>query len=186
MSDGLYQFDRKKLETYLQSHIDGFGDLQEMTKFSDGQSNPTYKLVSSTGDYVLRAKPPGKLLGSAHQVDREFRVMQALTVTKVPVPEMFHLSGDDSPLGVMFFVMKFVDGRILWDPALPKATVSERGQYFDAMNTALADRKSTRLNSSHVVTSYAVFCLKKKKPHLTPPPPPPQTTTSQHTYAQPE
>ncbi|MGE4612409.1 MAG: phosphotransferase family protein [Paracoccaceae bacterium] len=139
MSDGLYQFNRKELETYLQSHIDGFGDLQEMTKFSDGQSNPTYKLVSSTGDYVLRAKPPGKLLGSAHQVDREFRVMQALAVTKVPVPEMFHLSGDDSPLGAMFFVMKFVGGRILWDPALPKATVSERRQYFDVMNTALAD-----------------------------------------------
>ena len=147
MPQGLYTFDRSALETYLRENIDGFGDLKEMTKFSDGQSNPTYRLVTTQGDYVLRAKPPGKLLGSAHQVDREYRVMQALADTAVPVPKVYHLSGDDSPLGAMFFIMEFVDGRILWDPALPNATEAERGQFFDAMNRTLADLHSVDINA---------------------------------------
>lgn len=145
MPHGLYTFDDKELEDYLHKNVDGFGKLQSMTKFSDGQSNPTYKLVSTRGDYVLRAKPPGKLLGSAHQVDREYRVMQALADTPVPVPKTYHLSDEGSPLGAMFFVMEFVDGRILWNPALPKSTASERTQIFNSMNQALADLHSVDL-----------------------------------------
>lgn len=148
MPHGLYIFDDTELENYLCENIDGFGKLQTMTKFSDGQSNPTYRLVSTGGEYVLRAKPPGKLLGSAHQVDREYRVMQALADTPVPVPETYHLSSDDSPLGTMFFVMEFIDGRILWDPALPKSTAPERSKIFDSMNQALADLHSVDIDAS--------------------------------------
>lgn len=138
MSDDLYEFDKLELEKYLQDNVKKFGTLSSMDKFSDGQSNPTYKIVSSNGNYVLRAKPPGKLLGSAHQVDREFTVMNALKNSDVPVPRMHHLSKDDSPLGSMFFIMDFVDGNILWDPALPKANKAQRSEYFNEMNKTLA------------------------------------------------
>ncbi len=148
MPHGLYTFDDKELENYLRQNMDGFGKLQSMTKFSDGQSNPTYRLVSTGGEYVLRAKPPGKLLGSAHQVDREYRVMRALANTPVPVPKTYHLTGEDSPLGAMFFVMEFIDGRILWDPALPKSTATERTRIFNSMNQALADLHSVDLQAT--------------------------------------
>lgn len=129
------------LAPYLANLIDGFGSLASVEKFSGGQSNPTYKLVTDTGAYVLRAKPPGELLKSAHQVDREYRVMKALQDTDVPVPRMLHLSDEDSPIGRMFFVMEFLEGRILWDPALselPEDANAERGAIYDAMNRSLA------------------------------------------------
>jgi aminoglycoside phosphotransferase (APT) family kinase protein len=88
---------------------------------------------------VLRAKPPGQLLKSAHQVDREYRVMKALAGTDVPVPPVLHLSPEDSPIGRMFYVMQFLEGRILWDPALPEIGSSgERSAIYDAMNRTLA------------------------------------------------
>ncbi len=96
----------------------GFENLHEIRKFETGQSNPTYLVTADSGKYVLRAKPPGELLKSAHQVDREFRVMKALANTKVPVPRVYALSNEDSPIGRMFFVMDYLDGRIFWDPAL--------------------------------------------------------------------
>ena len=131
--------DESVLGPYLSGHIDGFGTLTGIVKFNAGQSNPTYLLNTSTGRFVLRAKPPGALLKSAHQVDREYRVMKALENTDVPVPRMLHLSGEDSPIGRQFFVMEFLDGRILWDPALGEiATNAERGAIYDSMNATLA------------------------------------------------
>jgi len=132
----MHQYDHATLERYLQDHIEGFGALKAVEKFSDGQSNPTYKLVTPDRAYVLRAKPPGTLLKSAHAVDREYRVMKALYDTDVPVPRVLHLSGEESPMGPQFFVMEMVEGRIFWDPALPDET--DRGAYYDAMNGALA------------------------------------------------
>ena len=118
--------------------IPGFGGLQSATKFSDGQSNPTYLLTAGEKRYVLRAKPPGQLLASAHQVDREFRVLKALHGSAVPVPEALYLSPEQSSIGRMFYVMSHVDGRILWDPALPDETVEGRRAIYDAMNRVLA------------------------------------------------
>ncbi|MEL6691110.1 MAG: phosphotransferase, partial [Pseudomonadota bacterium] len=94
----MHSYDHAELEAYLNANVPGFGRLDEIEKFSGGQSNPTYRLRSGAASYVLRAKPPGKLLPSAHAVDREFRVMSALS-GHVPVPAMLHLSGESTPLG---------------------------------------------------------------------------------------
>ena len=134
------QLDLEKLRPCLENEISGFGTLLQVEKFSGGQSNPTYLLKTTSKQYVLRAKPPGGLLKSAHQVDREFRVMKALETTGVPVPKMFHLSAEDSILGRMFFVMEYLDGRIFWDPALSEIAEDDnpqRGAVYDAMNAAL-------------------------------------------------
>jgi aminoglycoside phosphotransferase (APT) family kinase protein len=131
--------DAAALGPYLEANVLGFRGLRAVEKFKAGQSNPTYRLSADSGDYVLRAKPPGQLLKSAHQVDREFRVIKALGAAGFPVPEVLHLSGDDSPIGRMFYVMAFVDGRILWDPALSEISdTAERGAIYDAMNETLA------------------------------------------------
>lgn len=137
MSDPV--LDQAALAPYLEANIPGFSELAAVEKFKSGQSNPTYVLTAASGRYVLRAKPPGQLLKSAHQVDREFRVMSALAGTAVPVPAMLHLSAEDSPIGRMFYVMDFLDGRIFWDPALPEARDNEeRAAIYDAMNETLA------------------------------------------------
>lgn len=131
--------DSAALGPYLADRISGFGRLLDITQFKAGQSNPTYLLVATGGKFVLRAKPPGALLKSAHQVDREYRVMKALWGTAVPVPRVLHLSEEESPIGRMFFVMDFLDGRVLWDPALPEASGNiERAAISDAMNATLA------------------------------------------------
>jgi aminoglycoside phosphotransferase (APT) family kinase protein len=131
--------DPAALAPYLERAISGFAGLRSIEKFKAGQSNPTYLLVADSGRYVLRAKPPGQLLKSAHQVDREFRVMRALAATGVPVPRMLHLATDGSPIGRMFYVMECVEGRIFWDPALPDAAGNaERAAIYDAMNATLA------------------------------------------------
>lgn len=134
----MHKYDHDELERYLQTHVAGFGALDSVDKFGDGQSNPTYKLTSGDTAYVLRAKPPGKLLKSAHAVDREYRVMKALADTDVPVPHMYHLSGDETPMGTQFIVMEMMDGRIFWDPALPGMTNDERAAVYDQMNLTLA------------------------------------------------
>ncbi|RUX92506.1 phosphotransferase family protein [Mesorhizobium sp. M7D.F.Ca.US.004.01.2.1] len=131
--------DQAALAPYLEANIPGFSGLAAIEKFKSGQSNPTYLVTAASGRYVLRAKPPGQLLKSAHQVDREFRVMGALAGTAVPVPRMLHLSDEASPIGRMFYVMDFLDGRIFWDPALPEAGGNEeRAAIYDAMNDTLA------------------------------------------------
>lgn len=135
--------DDEALAPWLQANIPGFEELHEIRKFDTGQSNPTYLIVAESGRYVLRAKPPGELLKSAHQVDREYRVMKALQDTAVPVPRVIALCGDEhSPIGRMFFVMEFLDGRIFWDPALHELVGNDanrlRGEIYDSMNAALA------------------------------------------------
>ncbi len=127
------------LADWLESHVPGFSGLRSVEKFSTGQSNPTYRLRAASGDHVLRAKPPGRLLKSAHMVEREYRVMRALAASEVPVPQVLALAEDDaSPIGRAFFVMAHVRGRIFWDPALPGLASDERGALYDAMNETLA------------------------------------------------
>jgi aminoglycoside phosphotransferase (APT) family kinase protein len=131
--------DQAALGPYLEAHVDGFSGLQAIEKFATGQSNPSYLVKARSGRYVLRAKPPGALLRSAHQVDREYRVMQALAGSGVPVPRVFHLSEEASPIGRMFYVMAFVDGKIFWDPALPEVLDNVfRTSIYEAMNATLA------------------------------------------------
>lgn len=139
MSGDPNAIDAAALAPYLERNVEGFRGLRAIDKFDTGQSNPTYRITADSGRYVLRAKPPGELLKSAHQVDREFRVMRALEGTAVPVPRMLHLADEGSPIGRMFYVMDFVDGRIFWDPALAGlSSGEERGAVYDAMNAVLA------------------------------------------------
>ena len=132
------QLDLQSLAPYLEANVPGLKGVKGYEKFGDGQSNPTFRLDCESGTYVLRAKPPGKLLKSAHQVDREHRVMAALAGTDVPVPGMLHLAGEDNPLGRTFYVMEFKDGRVLWDPALKDHDPEERAALYDEMNRVLA------------------------------------------------
>ena len=130
--------DISRLGAYLQSVIPGFGTLQAARKFPGGQSNPTFRLTASSGEYVLRRKPPGVLLQSAHAVDREFRVISALAETDVPVPKTYHLCEDESVIGSMFYVMERVPGRIIFDPAVPGVDNDHRAAMYDDMNRCLA------------------------------------------------
>ena len=128
------------LGPWLAANVAGFGGLHRIEPIVAGQSNPTYLLEAESGRYVLRAKPPGRLLPSAHMVEREFRVMQALAGTPVPVPRMLALAEEgESPLGRAFFVMEHLEGRVFWDPALPELSPAARGRVYDAMNRVLAD-----------------------------------------------
>jgi aminoglycoside phosphotransferase (APT) family kinase protein len=138
MTQATAQFDTDRLGPYLAAHVPGFGRLESAEKFSGGQSNPTFLIEASGGRYVLRRKPPGTLLKSAHAVDREYAVMAALARTDVPVPRVLHLCMDESIIGSMFYLMDFVEGRIFWDGALPEVSRSERGAIYDAMNATLA------------------------------------------------
>ncbi|MBW2941704.1 phosphotransferase [Zhongshania aquimaris] len=137
-----FELDIASLTAYLEANVDGFKGPLSAEKFAGGQSNPTYLVEAASGKYVLRRKPPGELLKSAHAVDREFRVMHALASTDVPVPKMRVLCDDDSVIGSMFYLMDFLDGRIMWDAALPGQTPAERTAIYDAMNTVLADLHS--------------------------------------------
>lgn len=123
-------FDLVKLNSYLEAHVDGFRGLIKAEKFPGGQSNPTWLLSAASGRYVLRSKPLGRLLKSAHAVDREFRVIHALESTDVPVARALHLCTDEDVIGAMFYLMSFVDGRIFWDPALPELGKAARATYY--------------------------------------------------------
>jgi aminoglycoside phosphotransferase (APT) family kinase protein len=126
------------LAEYLRHHVPGFFGPLAITKFPGGQSNPTYKLDAASGRYVLRRKPSGQLLASAHAVDREFRVLAALHGMGVPVAKPLHLCSDVSVFGTMFYVMEFLEGRVFWDPALPDLKAPQRGPIFDALIDTLA------------------------------------------------
>ena len=134
-----YRFDNQRLEEYMRSHVEGFHGPLDVRQFKGGQSNPTYLLDSPSGKYVLRRKPPGKLLPSAHAVDREFKVISALYAADFPVPRPFVLCTDEEIVGTMFFIMEFVEGRILWDLDLPDSDPAERCALYDAMNQTIAD-----------------------------------------------
>jgi aminoglycoside phosphotransferase (APT) family kinase protein len=126
------------LAAYLQGAVPGFRGPLTSSKFKGGQSNPTYLIEAASGKYVLRRKPPGALLASAHAVDREFRVLQALHGSAVPVAEALHLCRDESVIGSMFYLMQFVQGRIFWDPSLPGLEPAQRAEHYRKVVATLA------------------------------------------------
>ena len=134
-----HRFDVKKLEAYLAERIEGFQTPLEVHQFKGGQSNPTYQLVTPNRKYVLRRKPPGKLLPSAHAVDREYKIISALHPTGFPVAKPYLLCEDESIIGTMFYVMDCVEGRIYWDAQLPDLSPKERYATYDAMNETIAE-----------------------------------------------
>jgi aminoglycoside phosphotransferase (APT) family kinase protein len=132
------RFDEAGLAKYLSARIPGFSGDMVVRQFQGGFSNPTFHLQTRDRAYVLRKKPPGQLLPSAHAVDREYKVMNALQNTAVPVPRMYVLCEDDGIIGTMFYVMDYVDGRVYTDRLLPGCTKQQRAEMYDAMNDVLA------------------------------------------------
>jgi aminoglycoside phosphotransferase (APT) family kinase protein len=133
-----HAFDEEALARWLAAHVEGFGGALKVEQFKGGQSNPTFLLEAGGQRYVMRRKPPGQLLPSAHAVDREFRVIGALAHTEVPVAKAYALCDDTSVIGAMFYVMEYVDGRVLWDPTLPGMTPGERRAHFDELGRVIA------------------------------------------------
>ncbi|MGI9261544.1 MAG: phosphotransferase family protein, partial [Woeseiaceae bacterium] len=134
-----HQFEPGPLEDYMRSHVEGFDGPLTVRQFKGGQSNPTYLLESPSGQYVMRRKPPGKLLKSAHAVDREFRVISALYAADFPVPRPFVLCEDEAVAGTIFYIMEYVDGRIFWDLDLPDCDRDERAEIYDNASQVIAD-----------------------------------------------
>ena len=134
------EFDVASLESYLTEHLAGFEGPARVRQFPGGQSNPTYRIDTVRASYVLRRKPPGTLLPSAHAVDREYRVMHALaTQTSFPVAKPLLLCEDASIIGTVFFLMQYVEGKIFWEPTLPELPRESRRPVFKAMVETLAD-----------------------------------------------
>ena len=134
-----HELDPGRLEAYLRGRIDGFKGPLTVKQFRGGQSNPTYLLQSPSGSYVMRRKPPGQLLKSAHAVDREFQVLSALHGTGFPVPRPLVLCEDEAVAGTMFYLMEYVQGRVFWDLDLPGLTPAERRAIYDHVNRIIAD-----------------------------------------------
>ncbi len=134
------RFDVDALQTYMREHIPGFTGTLEIEQFKGGQSNPTFKLSTPTQRFVLRTKPgpAAKLLASAHAIDREFRVMDALSKAGFPAPRQYALCNDEAVIGRAFYLMECVEGRVLWDQSLPGMTPTERAAYYDEMNRVIA------------------------------------------------
>lgn len=138
-----HRFDVERLADYLAAHVVGFAGPLDVRQFKGGQSNPTYLLSTPGKRYVLRRKPPGKLLPSAHAVEREYAVMSALGPTGFPVPKTHLLCPDESVIGTAFFVMDHVEGRIFWNGRLPELGTQERAALYDSMNATLARLHTT-------------------------------------------
>lgn len=134
-----HAFDPAALSTFMRGHVDGFSGDLTVEQFKGGQSNPTFRLSAGGRRYVLRRKPAGVLLPSAHAVDREFRVISALANTDVPVARAYALCEDTSVIGTAFYIMDCVDGRILWDPSLPEMSNADRAAHYDEMNRVIAE-----------------------------------------------
>lgn len=143
-----FGFDEAVLAAYLEANVEGFKGPLTANKFAGGQSNPTFLIEAASGRYVLRRKPPGELLKSAHAVDREYRVMSALANTDVPVAKAYHLCDDDSIIGSMFYLMEYIDGRVMWDPSLPEQTSEQRGEIYAEMNRVLAALHSVDIDAA--------------------------------------
>jgi aminoglycoside phosphotransferase (APT) family kinase protein len=135
-----HRFDATALESYLSQHLSGFRGPLRVEQFKGGQSNPTYKVVTANTAYVMRTKPgpASRLLPSAHAIEREYRVMSALAGTDVPVARMHLLCEDEAVIGRAFYIMSFVEGRVLWDQALPALSPTERAATYDEMNRVIA------------------------------------------------
>ncbi len=134
----VHAIDVGRLAAFLRAEVADFRGTPTVRQFQGGQSNPTYQVVAGERRYVLRRKPPGKLLPSAHAVDREYRVMSALAATDVPVARMLALCEDETVLGTAFYVMEYVEGRVLWDPLLPGMTPVQRTSHYDELNRVIA------------------------------------------------
>jgi aminoglycoside phosphotransferase (APT) family kinase protein len=130
--------DTSALDAWAVAHVEGYAGPSRAIKYPTGQSNPTYRLETPGGAYVMRSKPPGKLLKSAHMVEREFRVLRALSDVGFPAPRALALCEDADVAGSVFYLMAHVDGRIFWDPALPEQSNDERAAIYDSMNAGLA------------------------------------------------
>jgi len=137
---GKHAFDVAALTAWLSQQLPGFQGPIQVEMFKGGQSNPTYKLVTPGANYVMRSKPApiAQLLPSAHAVEREYTVMRGLAGTGVPVPRMLCLCEDESVIGRAFYLMEYMEGRVLWDPLLPGMQASERAAIYDAMNHTIA------------------------------------------------
>ncbi len=135
-----HAFDSGALAAWMSAHVEGFAGPLSVEMFKGGQSNPTYKLITPGRTYVMRAKPGpvAKLLPSAHAIEREFAVMRGLHGTDVPVARMHALCEDESVIGRAFYIMEFVEGRVLWDQTLPGMTPAERGAHYDELNRVIA------------------------------------------------
>jgi aminoglycoside phosphotransferase (APT) family kinase protein len=133
-----HRFDPSALEAWMAREVPGFVPPLTVEQFKGGQSNPTYKLATATAAYVLRRKPPGKLLPGAHAVDREYRVLAALGQQGFPVPRVHGLCLDETVIGTPFYVMDMVEGRIFWEADFPQVPREERPAYFNAMNATIA------------------------------------------------
>jgi aminoglycoside phosphotransferase (APT) family kinase protein len=133
-----HQFDEQALVRYLAGHIEGFAGPISVRQFEGGQSNPTFQLEAASGLYVLRKQPPGELLPSAHQVDREYRVMDALFETAVPVPKMYCLCEDTAVIGTKFYVMEMIEGRLFTQTLIPAVSSDERGAIYSDLARVLA------------------------------------------------
>jgi aminoglycoside phosphotransferase (APT) family kinase protein len=138
-----HRFDEAALDRWMRDHVRGYRGPLTVRQFKGGQSNPTYQLVTPSRAYVLRRKPPGTLLKSAHAVDREYRVITALHGTGFPVAETFGLCTDDSVIGTWFYIMDCVEGRVIWDGTFPDVPTADRRTYFDAMCDVLARLHTT-------------------------------------------
>ncbi len=138
-----HRFDERALEAWMAANVEGFKGPMEVRQFKGGQSNPTYQVVTPGQKYVLRRKPPGKLLPSAHAVDREFKVISALYPTGFPVAKPFGLCTDDSVIGTWFYIMDMVEGRIIWDGSMPDSNPPERTAVYAAKIATLAQLHNT-------------------------------------------
>jgi len=135
---GTDSLDLAALEAYMAGQMPGFAGPLEAARFKGGQSNPTYRLASPSGRYVLRRKPPGKLLPSAHAVDREFRIIKALHRLSFPVARPHVLCEDEKLIGTAFYIMDFVPGRVIWEPHVAGVAGPERAAIFEALNATIA------------------------------------------------
>jgi len=133
-----YRLEEAALASWMEAHVEGFRGPLAVSKFKGGQSNPTYRLQSPSGAYVLRRKPPGPVLAGAHAVDREARVQKALAKVGFPVARIHGFCDDPAILGSPFYVMELVEGRIFWDATFPSVNRDERPAYFEAMNRTIA------------------------------------------------
>ena len=130
------------LEAYLGQHIEGFAGALTVERFKGGQSNPTYKLTTPSRAYVLRRKPFGKLLPSAHAIEREYRVTEALAKAGFPVARPLHLCSDETVIGAAFYVMEHADGRVFWEPQAPGLSAEDRTALFSSLNATIAQLHS--------------------------------------------
>jgi aminoglycoside phosphotransferase (APT) family kinase protein len=133
-----HKFDEAKLAAWMEANVEGYAGPLVVEQFKGGQSNPTYKLLTPRQNYVMRRKPPGVLLPSAHAVDREYKVITALHNAGFPAVKTFGLCTDESVIGTWFYIMDCVEGRVIWDTTFPDEPKEKRAAYFDAMNATIA------------------------------------------------